>query len=161
MSAGRRWRGATVALALVLGVGCAQDTDLRPEIRYGEHECDRCRMIVSEERTAAVALLEGGAYRFDDLACLGRWANERDLAQARVWVHDAVDLTWLPADQALYAQAPRVVTPMGSGWLAFSDAEGLGVFDVAPREALEWSGFRVETGEDDGAARAWRARRDS
>jgi len=126
-----------LAACLAVGAGCAREAGLRrPEIRYGEHECDHCRMIVSEERTAAVALFEGEAYRFDDLECVSRWAAGRDVAVERVWVHDAVTLTWLPAGQAVYARATGVITPMGSGWLAFSDAEGFEATEAEPGAAV-------------------------
>lgn len=147
--AGCRW--VLVALVVAGVVGCGDGgSPQRPEILYGEHECDQCRMIVSEERFAAVALVEGVPHRFDDLGCLARWAAGRELAGASIWVHDAASAEWLEPVEAVFIRSAERVTPMGSGWLAVSPAHAR-EFRSAGSETLDWNGFRQSAGMSEGA----------
>ncbi|UCC51087.1 MAG: hypothetical protein JSV68_18550, partial [Anaerolineaceae bacterium] len=66
----KRWEVLIfTTLALFLFVGCGQTTNLEepPQIVYGQDVCERCGMIISEEKFAAAYWTAGGeARRFDD-----------------------------------------------------------------------------------------------
>lgn len=49
--------------------------DSPPKISYGKSPCDECRMIISDEASAAAVIGEGDdgpntPYRFDDIGCM-------------------------------------------------------------------------------------------
>ncbi len=116
---------APLLLLLLLLLACAGPaaTDAPPEIWYGEHECDRCRMIVADERLASAAVADGETLRFDDLGCLLAKLAERPETEWRVWVRDYAGGGWLDAGSARFAATEALVTPMGSGLAAFARPE--------------------------------------
>jgi copper chaperone NosL len=127
-----RRRGLLPVFLLVTAAACAGDRSTGPpEIHYGLEECRHCRMIVSEERFAAAVVEDGEAAPFDDLGCLVAHLRERgdgvpaDSSGAGndmvAWVHDYPTGGWLPAAGAHFVRDPEVITPMGSGLLAFAD----------------------------------------
>ncbi|MFQ5350332.1 MAG: nitrous oxide reductase accessory protein NosL [Thermoanaerobaculia bacterium] len=115
-----------------------------PEILYGQDICDRCRMVISEERHAAALRHDGRAYRFDDTGCLrGFLESAPDSAEGAAWVHDESS-AWLGVEEAWFVKDPEGRTPMGSGIHAFASAEaaakGGGRHDRAPRRWSEVDG---------------------
>ena len=80
-------RTLVLVSAALLVVGCpapSQPLDAPPDVRYAVDPCDRCQMIVSEERFAAAYVTPAGdTRRFDDLGCLTAFLQERpeDVAQ--------------------------------------------------------------------------------
>lgn len=112
----------TAWIALLLA-GCPDPGpgDGPPEVRYGVDPCDRCQMIISEERhAAAYVTTDGEARRFDDIGCLLEHRDASGEQVATVWLHDA-DGTWVKAGEATIVRAPDAITPMGSGLFAFRD----------------------------------------
>lgn len=113
-----------LALALLLA-GCpgeAPRADAPPDVRYGVDPCDRCAMIVSEERFAAAYVTPSGeARRFDDLGCLTAFLVERPEPVAEVWVHDDDSRAWARGREAWFARSPTLITPMGTGLIAVRD----------------------------------------
>lgn len=140
--------GVLALLSLGLGAGCrGESAGGPPEIRYGEHECDRCRMIISEERTAAAALSEGAELRFDDLGCLRAWVRSPQGRDSSIWVHDAITLEWLPGPAAAFVRVPELVTPMGTGWLALRDpSRAASRYPNLAEGPLDWREFSGEDG---------------
>lgn len=111
-----------ISYLLLAGCGGRAGPDV-PEILYGEDICDRCRMVISEERHAAGALVEGREYRFDDPGCLREFLeSESGGALAAAWVHDQTG-SWLRAEEAWFVEDPERGTPMASGILAFGSEE--------------------------------------
>ena len=116
-----RWLGGATALLLgaSLGWGAGQTSE-PPRIRYGEEACDRCRMLITEARTAAaLRTAAGDVQRFDDLDCLLRALAAMPGPVTQVWVHAYDTDRWLHADEAWYVVNPELMTPMGSGVAAF------------------------------------------
>lgn len=113
------------ALSAVLLAGCGGGSDSGPsppEILYGEDICDHCRMVISEERHAAASLRDGREYRFDDPGCLrGFDESATEAGDAIAWVHDE-NSRWLRTEDAWFVTDPSLVTPMGSGIVAFGSA---------------------------------------
>ncbi|MCC6792736.1 MAG: nitrous oxide reductase accessory protein NosL [Thermomicrobiales bacterium] len=94
-----------------------------PKISYGEAVCDRCRMLISEERHAAAITVKGDdALLFDDIGEMIATAQERRNTGDRMWVHDFDERGWLDADKAWFVYLPNRTTPMATGIIAFEDS---------------------------------------
>jgi copper chaperone NosL len=103
---------------LLIGVGCSSQgkTTEPPAIAYGEDVCDRCKMIIGDERFAsAYWTVDGTARRFDDIG--GMVANYHDSGDevASFWVHDYLSGEWMTAEAATYVVDNTLQTPMGFG----------------------------------------------
>lgn len=121
----RRFLLALLFVLLFL-VACAPDVSLDepPEIRYGEDECDRCRMIISDARyAAAYKTEEGAARRFDDIGGMLAYHVEQQEAVHIFWVHDAGSQVWVRAEEATFVLSPTLQTPMGFGITAYNSEE--------------------------------------
>lgn len=118
-----------IPLALLLALivtGCSGDVsiDEPPEIIYGEEECDRCRMIISDARYAAAYMTEDGEVRrFDDIG--GMFVHQVESAEDvhLFWVHDAESKVWVKADEAYFVKSNTLETPMGFGIAALNSQE--------------------------------------
>lgn len=146
------------AALLLLGplscaVGCpagAPPPEVPPDIRYGVDPCDRCGMIVSEERFSAGYVTSASApRRFDDLGCMASYLVEAPEPVSAFWVRDHESRAWLRGPQATYVRTTSIVTPMGTGIVACGDAararaladrDGVAVLDF---EALRGLGART------------------
>jgi len=105
---------------------CQSSVDLTqpPDIRYGEDICDQCGMIISEPRFAAGYITaEGETRRFDDIGDMIVYHMEMGEDVAVFWVHDFETAEWLRADEATLAYIENLITPMGSGLVAFADPD--------------------------------------
>lgn len=106
-------------LGLLLALGaCRQsaDTSAPPDIRYGEDVCDRCQMIINEERYAAAYWTAGGqARRFDDIGGMLAYHQENGEEVASFWVHDYASGEWIPAGESYLVFDPGLHSPMGFG----------------------------------------------
>lgn len=133
------------ALALV-GCGGSADASKPPKIDYGRDVCGRCRMIISEDRHAAALVTEDGDKTlFDDAGEMIATVQENGLAAGqRVWVHDYQSQEWTDGTKALFVVSPEIMTPMGTGVVAFKDrapaderATSLGVATMTWEEVLQ------------------------
>lgn len=105
------------------GCGGSADTSRPPAIAYGEDVCDRCKMIISDERFAAAYwTTDGAARRFDDIGGMVAHYVDSGDAVASFWVHDYVSGEWITAETATYVVAGGLHTPMGFGVAACADA---------------------------------------
>jgi nitrous oxide reductase accessory protein NosL len=111
-------------LPLVL-VGCGgkgASADDPPDIKLGRDSCDRCGMIISEERFASGIVDENGdALIFDDVGEMVATIQEEGLNKRRAWVHGHPSLEWMDARDAWYAVTMEIPTPMGSGVFPFDN----------------------------------------
>ena len=131
----RRLLGAMLGGAVVLatGAGCGDDTDASekpPKVAYGEDQCDRCHMIISEERFAAGLVDQSGDARlFDDAGEMVITVQEEGgLGEQRAWVHDYDSKQWVDATTAFYVDSHKVVSPMGTGIAAFARRDAADAF---------------------------------
>ena len=84
----RRLLVGAATLALV-GCGGSADAGKPPKIDYGRDACERCRMIISEERFAAALVDQDGRKTlFDDPGELVAIVQEEGLNERKIWVHD-------------------------------------------------------------------------
>jgi copper chaperone NosL len=110
---------------LLLAVaGCKQAINVEeaPEIVIGQDVCDRCGMLISEEKYAAAYwTTDGEARRFDDIG--GMFAHYQDTGEdvATFWVHDFLTGDWIRGEDATYVLDPGLTTPMGFGIAACAD----------------------------------------
>jgi cytochrome c oxidase cbb3-type subunit 2 len=127
LAAGRRWGLAAAAvslLALVVGgiVFWPQGRGPQP-IQHGRDTCARCRMVVGAPGFAGEIRDRNGAVAvYDDLDCLFEALRARKDEAAETFVEDRPSGRLVPLRQATLVRT-RETTPMGSGLLAFADAE--------------------------------------
>jgi len=115
-----------VFLLMLLATGCTggASIDEPPEIIYGEDECERCRMIINDERYAAAYMTEDGdVRRFDDIG--GMFLHHVEMGEAvhLFWVHDVDSKVWVKADEAYFVKSSTLETPMGFGIAALNSQE--------------------------------------
>lgn len=127
-----------VSLLCVLLAACSQPTTTAlqpPEIRYGEDTCSLCNMIISEARFATACIgSDSEAYKFDDIGDMFMfYRSQPEGSIAQCFVHDYETESWLAASDAHFVRTTDIHTPMGSGILAFGDA------DAAQAKAAESS----------------------
>jgi copper chaperone NosL len=117
--------GAAVMPLLLAGCGGEQaDAALPPEISYGRDTCDRCGMIISDERFAsALVAPDGTATRYDDLGEMLEVIAEEGPGERRAWVHDWGSVEWIDATTASFVRGAPETTPMGTGFIAFAERE--------------------------------------
>ena len=150
--------GAASVAAMCTLSACEHETlSGPPRLRLGFDECGECGMIVTEERSAAAALIDENGRRsyieYDDIGCM--LDDERDATEGRTiverYVHDWESHEWIAADQAAFLMADphRVVTPMGSGIVAYADR------DRAEGAAESWGGRAMDWREVVEARRRW------
>ncbi len=103
--------------------GCGT-TEIRPVDIFPEDNCAQCRMAVSDERFASEIIDEQGeVMKFDDFGCLLRYRTKHaDLKIAAIFLKDFDTKNWTPYEHASIVET-SIETPMGSGKVAFADAE--------------------------------------
>ena len=111
-------------LLLLTGCAAGASIDEPPKIIYGQDECDRCRMIINDERYAAAYMTEAGEVRrFDDIG--GMFLHHVETAEEvhLFWVHDVESKVWVKADEAFFVKSNALETPMGFGIAAVNSQE--------------------------------------
>ena len=111
-----------VGLALLLGCSGGPPQPARLDTR--NEQCAFCRMAVSDPGFAAQLVAPGEEARFfDDIGCLvGYLRQQRPLPPGAVgYVADHRTRSWVRAEEAVYAKAPTLQTPMASHIIAHSD----------------------------------------
>ncbi|HVS02634.1 MAG TPA: nitrous oxide reductase accessory protein NosL [Thermoanaerobaculia bacterium] len=142
----RRLGPLTVAW-LLAACATAPDAALPPEIRWGVDECSRCHMILSEERFAAAARSETGEEaRFDDLECAADYLAAGGAGGWTTWV--VTDAGWRRAGDAWLVYEQDLVTPMGSGLVAYASEQAARDRALAPgSQVLRWQELTGAAGE--------------
>ncbi len=98
------------------------------EVHYGEDVCDRCKMIISDQRFAAQYRANTGQVKkFDDFGCmaaeLGNDGGKDEVGG--IYVTDFTTSAWLDARKAHYLKSPDIASPMGYGIAAFGTEAAL------------------------------------
>jgi copper chaperone NosL len=136
------------ALILFMALSMFACGDSKPpagpaEVHYGEDVCDRCKMIISDQRFAAQYVMnDGRVKKFDDFGCmaaeLGNDGGKDEVGG--IYVTDFATGSWLDARKAHYLKSPDIASPMGYGIAAFGSLEAL-KSDTQYRPGAEISGF--------------------
>ncbi|MBP7745820.1 MAG: nitrous oxide reductase accessory protein NosL [Phycisphaerae bacterium] len=117
------------AVAVLGGGACSRKPDTTPpQIRYGEQECDACRMLVSDERFAAALVFERDGHVtklvFDDINCVFSYLSDHPAGGSySVYTHDLDTRAWLNARMAFLVRSDKLETPMASKIAAASTAD--------------------------------------
>lgn len=120
--------GALLSPLLLAACGGEQaDAAVPPQVNYGRDTCDRCGMIISDERFAGGLVAEDGtANLYDDIGEMLATVREEGLNGRRAWVHDWNTRAWIDGTAATIVRGEPEITPMGTGFVAFgtrNDAE--------------------------------------
>ncbi len=128
----RHW-GPTAAVLVALACG---PSEVKPVDIFPEDICSHCRMAISDQRFAAEIIdTEGGASKFDDIACmLNFMVGHQELKTKALFVKDFETRQWIPYAKAVLLDTD-VRTPMGSGKIAFADAGRARDFQTRMRES--------------------------
>ncbi len=120
-------------IALVVP-GCGT-REPKPIDIFPEDNCSYCRMAVSDQRFASEIIDTGGeAFKFDDIGCMLDFLKEKPEVQAQArFVKDVETRQWIPYEKAVIIDSD-LQTPMGSGKIAFADAERAREFQKRIRE---------------------------
>jgi copper chaperone NosL len=116
-------RTITAVFLVAAAVGCGKGVTpatLDPK----NDQCGVCRMVVSQQTTAAqvVAPYQEPKF-FDDMGCLNQFLESSPLPTgARVFVADHRTGEWVPAESAVYTNAGTPMGAMGSSLIAHGSA---------------------------------------
>ncbi len=110
-----------------------------PIIHYGEENCARCRMVISDVKYAAAwRQSDGSEEHFDDIGCMVLLNGERHLGvDAKYWAHDFASQEWLDALFGSYVVSSEIGSPMGYGIAASRD------LDLSTALASQFDGAQV------------------
>jgi copper chaperone NosL len=127
----------------MLLAGCRDDNrgNEPPRITYGRDTCDRCGMIISDERFASGLVAPNGDQMiFDDLGEMILIVREEGLGDRRAWVHDFDTLEWVDATTAYYVSTDTLITPMAMGLLSFATREAADAYAGSQgAQVMDWS----------------------
>lgn len=135
---------AVLALSTALLAACGDEAsaDEPPEIEYGRDTCDRCNMIISEERYASGLVSEDAEQLiFDDIGEMVAFIQDdpETYETWRVWVHDYETIEWIDGETAYYVHGTDVITPMAMGVLGFTtEAEATAFAEENSGEVADW-----------------------
>lgn len=116
------------ALPGLLGACRGEPLSGPPALHLGRDECASCGMIVNEARCSCALLVREGDEReyrlFDDIGCMLGYEREHEGAVViSRFVHDYATGAWIDGQTGAFLVAPegRIITPMGSGVVAFAE----------------------------------------
>ncbi len=115
---------ALTAVLLLLTTAC-QAGQLRPTPIDTDDVCARCKMAISQPRYAGqVVDQDGNHLKFDDIACMLRYARDRKLSTpttAFFVIDYDTGKHWLEAPKAVFVRSDTIDSPMAGGIGAFRD----------------------------------------
>ena len=116
-----------LSIILLILASCDNDKVLKPvDIHYGQDICERCKMIISEERFSSQMILKNGeVYNFDDIGGMITYVSENKInpETAIIYVKDFNTKKWLTSDEAVFISLENINSPMNFGLIAVSDNE--------------------------------------
>jgi len=119
-----------LSMFLLILASCDSDKIIKPvDIHYGQDICERCKMIISEERFSSQLILENGeVYNFDDIGGMITYVLENRInpETAIIYVKNFNTKKWLTSDEAIFVSLKNINSPMNFGLIAVSDYEMAG-----------------------------------
>ena len=116
-----------LSIILLILASCDSDKVIKPvDIHYGQDICERCKMIISEERFSSQMILKNGeVYNFDDIGGMITYVSENKInpETAVIYVKDFNTKKWLTSDEAVFISLENINSPMNFGLIAVSDNE--------------------------------------
>ncbi len=120
--------GTGLALKALPGESSAADP---PDLRLGQHTCDQCGMVISDERFAAGWRASGSQQRFDDIGCMITNYRNAGRPNVKAWVHDYDSHSWIPAAPATFVVSSTINSPMAYGVAALNTSEAAAALATA------------------------------
>ena len=115
-----------MTLVVLLIISCSNDKELRPvDINYGQDICERCKMIISEEKFSSQLIMQNGTvYNFDDIGGMIVYILENEITpeKEKIFVKDFYSNKWLGLSDAIYVSIDNIKTPMNFGLVAVADS---------------------------------------
>ena len=105
-----------MVLAVLLVTACTKGPE---PIRWGSDMCDQCRMILSDKRFGA-ELVAQRVYKFDGIDELARFQSAHPETKGAAYVTDGETGNLVPAQQAVFIDAPDLKAPMGGHIISFA-----------------------------------------
>lgn len=124
-AAGRTVPVASIALLMGWGLLLNACSSGGPQpIRWGEDNCDHCKMtLVDRQYGAEIVTKKGKAYKFDDLNCLVGFMKKNTVPADQIAEKYVINLAqpgaFVPAEAAVYLFHEELKTPMAAGVAAF------------------------------------------
>ncbi len=116
-----------LSIILLILASCDNDKVLKPvDIHYGQDICERCKMIISEERFSSQMILKNGeVYNFDDIGGMITYVSENKInpETIKIYVKDFNTNKWLTSDEAVFISLENINSPMNFGLIAVSNNE--------------------------------------
>ena len=135
--------GAVLTGGAALGLRLLPDSDatgLYPAIRYGRESCYFCGLTIADARFAAAWRARGVERHFDDIGCMvNALHRDRPGDEARFFVHDYRDESWLDGSTATYVLSSTIKTPMGYEVAAVANAGSADDLGLQVAMPLPWS----------------------
>lgn len=117
--------GLLAVSGLSLALGACSSASAEPfDIKWGETECEVCKMKITDEQFAAEAIMTNEkGYAFDDIGCLMRdwYPEQKEDAIAAMYVKDYNTKEWIELNDASYVYDEDAKTPMAYGVMSFTD----------------------------------------
>jgi copper chaperone NosL len=126
--------GGMVLVAVVAGVVFLWPAPASgPEpIAYGRDACAWCRMLISRPGFAGeLRAPDGTLAKYDDVGCLLRGLAAAHHEMPEAWVEDHASGRFVSLLSASLVHRPGGDTPMGSGFVAFADAQAAHTYAAA------------------------------
>ncbi len=133
-------RGNAIIILALMATGCGS-SEVVPEDLYPEDACSHCRMAISDPHFAAEIITpEREVFKFDDIGCMEKFQSQLSEQTLFIFVRDFEDDRWLPLQSSTIVRT-GIITPMGSGKLAFSSPESADRFrSEHPPRTMEGNG---------------------
>lgn len=116
-----------LSIFLLILISCSNDNELKPvDIHYGQDICERCKMIISEEKFSSQLIREkGDVFNFDDIGGMLVYVLENKInpENKKIYVKDFISKKWLTSDEAVFVSLENINTPMNFGLVAVSDKQ--------------------------------------
>jgi len=134
---------ACALAGLAVALACA--TPAPRAVVYGTDQCAHCHMTIADPRYAAELVTRTGkVIVFDDIGCLAAFLATGAVAAGAVhstWAHDyASPGEWVRTGDLSYVRSESFHTPMGSGLVALTRAQGADSLRAAVNgDRLDWA----------------------
>ncbi|WP_214779378.1 nitrous oxide reductase accessory protein NosL [Exiguobacterium sp. s22] len=144
--------GLLSVAGLSLALGACSSASAEPfDIKWGETECEVCKMKIMVQQFAAEAIMENEkGYAFDDIGCLMRdwYPEQKEEDIAAMYVKDFNTKDWVELDEAMFVYDKESKTPMAYNILSFAkEADAEAYVDENGGEMMDFDQLKDHTWE--------------
>ena len=113
-------------------LSCGDNNQTGPvDINYGQDICERCKMIISEEKFSSQIIMDNGSvYNFDDIGGMIHYLSDNKInsSNLKIYVKDYKTTNWIIFNEAVYVVTDGIKTPMNYGVIAFGEKKDADAF---------------------------------